>query len=60
MTEKIEKEFEKFVKENPYADSLEIAKHFFLFGVKYEMDVQAKAKEMAKEFEKNSPPYYGG
>ena len=44
----IEAELEKIVNENPYADTFEIAEHFAEVGAK-----------LARESEKNLPPYYG-
>lgn len=33
--EVIEQEMEIFINENPYADSYELAHHFFCFGMKF-------------------------
>ena len=55
MKKQIEKEFEKFVRENPYADSIELAEHFFDLGLKMQSEYFAK-KKIA---ERNLPRYYG-
>lgn len=47
--------FDKFIKENPTADSLEIAKHFFELGRNYEVEYQKAQKEL----EDKLPKYYG-
>lgn len=45
---KIEAELEKFIAENPYADTFEIAEHFAEYGIK-----------AAHEIDNDLPPYYG-
>ena len=52
----LEIEFDRFVRENPCADSIEIAAHFFNLGVEKERE---RVKE-EKEREVKLPPYYGG
>ena len=55
MKDYIQKEFEKFVNENPYADSMELAEHFFDLGIKKESEYFEKKKSL----EANLPKYYG-
>lgn len=55
MKETIINEFEKFLTENPYADSMELATHFFEFGIQYEK----KNHKTLKEIEEELPPFYG-
>lgn len=42
----IEIEMENWINENPYADSFELAEHFFAFGQKYCLE---KIKNFLKE-----------
>lgn len=44
----VEEELEKFISENPYADTFEIAQHFLTLGIANQ-----------KRFEGQYPKYYG-
>lgn len=55
MNEQIEIALEKFNKENPNADSFELAAHFFNMGRIYEQE-HIKTQ---RELEKKLPCYYG-
>ena len=48
----IETELEKFIAENPCADTMEIAEHFYNFGIK---NSYAEMRRRESEL----PPYYG-
>lgn len=55
MKDEIANELEKFVKENPTADTLEIVQHFCEFGRMLEREeIKARRKK-----EDELPPFYG-
>ena len=55
MNNFIEELLDNFYKENPNADSFELALHFFNSGRTYEQEKE----RVRKEFEKNAPKFYG-
>lgn len=55
MRDFIQLELDKFIKENPYADTYDIALHFYNLSTE-DAEKEAKAR---KEFVDNLPPYYG-